>query len=540
MPKVKVTSPGTDRNKGQRSLDLPLYLDRIVPWFNTPTWYEGGIWRKIVEAQPVATICRETLISNITTLDWKIEPKDSEKRDEFKSDIDYYEDFFDHTGEFDFVELIEWIIKDYLDIPFGGAIEIGRQGDAPNGKIMWIEPLDGATLWPTMNSDWPVAQTLLQLAGKTVYFPWYAINRIYMSPRTEILMKGWGFTPPQKIYLALELINRGDNYYSSLLLDTPEAGILDLGDMSKSSAEEWVQSWRKMLKGIDPFKIPVLYEHENQVKFIPFQRSPSELMFDGAVSRYASIMAAGYGMTLSDIGFQSPSNGGNTLAGTIRNERISRRSGFGRTRRKVKLFFDKMLPESLFFKWIDLDDETSVAVGRARLATSTALGLLIDKGSITPDEARMQMIADGLINISIPEKMPAAAKAEIQANKPPNPFQQGNPTAERPAMLGKPVAPSQGGYGEIKSEIINHALENDTVFRNAYDALEDTFEGLNDDEQKYAINILQTYLHKYAEINGLLDEMQVIDDNSTIVDEEKKYGEAEAWQTAEDGAISIT
>lgn len=528
MPKVKTTYPNVDRNKGQRSLDLPLYLDRIVPWFNTPTWYEGGIWRKIVEAQPIATTCRETLISNISTLDWKIEPKDSEKRDEYKEEIDYYEDFFDHTAEFDFVELIEWIVKDYLDIPFGGAIEIGRQGDSPDGKIMWIEPLDGATLWPTQNSEWPVAQTLLQLANKTVYFPYYAINRLYMSPRTEIMMKGWGFTPPQKIYLALEMMNRGDNYYGSLLLDTPEAGILDLGDMEKSSAAEWVQSWREMLKGIDPFKIPVLYEHNNEVKFIPFQRSPTEIMYGDAITRYASLMAAGYGMTLSDIGFQSPSNGGNTLAGTIRNERISRRSGFGRARKKVKSFFDKMLPDDLFFKWIDLDDETSVAMGRARLASATALSLMIDKGSLTADEVRQQMIADGLITISIPEKMPEAAKAELQANKP-APF--GNPTAERPAMLGKPVAPSQGGYGEIKAEIIDYALKNDTVFRDAYDSLDAMFEGMSIDDQRYAVTIMQTYLHKYAEINGLLDGLEVIDDN--IIDEEQRYGEAEAWQTAE-------
>lgn len=530
MPKVKTTYPATDRNKGQRSLDLPLYLDRIVPWFNTPAWYDGGLWRRIVEAQPIATICRETLISNIVTMDWKIEPKDSEKRDEFKDEIDYYQDFFDHDAEFDYVELIEWIVKDYLDIPFGGAIEIGRQGDSPNGKIMWIEPLDGATLWPTQNSQWPVAQTLKELAMKTVYFPWYAINRLYMSPRTEILMRGWGFVPPQKIYLALELINKGDNYYSSLLLDTPEAGILDLGDMSKSSAEEWVMSWRNMLKGIDPFKIPVLYEHENQVKFIPFQRSPTEIMYGDAITRYASMMTAGYGMTLSDIGFQSPSNGGNTLAGTIRNERISRRSGFGRTRRKVKLFFDRMLPEDLYFKWIDVDDETSVSIGRARLASSTALSAMVDKGALTSDEFRQQMIADGLINISIPEKMPEENKT----------LPSQVPTSERPALLGKPVVPSQGGYGEIKSEIVDYALKNDTVFRDAYDALEVAFESMNEDEQRKAVLVMQTYLHKYAQINGLLDELEVIDDNKTIVDEEQDYGnpEAEAWQTAE--AISVS
>ena len=88
---------------------------------------------------------------------------------------------------------------------------------------------------------------------------------MYISPRPDIKREGWGLAPPEKTYLALEMLNRGDYYYANLLIDTPAAGILDLGDMAQDSAEEWVKAWRKMLTGIDPFKIPVLYEHANKV-----------------------------------------------------------------------------------------------------------------------------------------------------------------------------------------------------------------------------------------------------------------------------------
>lgn len=518
MPRTKTTLPTPSREKNQRSLDLPLYLQRIIPYFNQPAWFNGNLWRKVVESQPIAVSCREALISQMVTLDWKIEPKDSEKRDEYKDDIEYYTDFLTYTGEYNYTEIVEWIVKDMLDLPFGGAAELGYLNDNPEERLMWIKPLDGSTLWPTLNTEFPVAQTLVEASMRTVYFPAHAIDRIYMSPRTEIQMEGWGFTPAQKVYMALEALNRGDYYYMNLLLDTPEAGILDLGDMEKSSAEEWVQAWRNMLNGIDPFKIPVLYEHEKPVNWIPFTRSPTDIMFDKAILRYGAILTSGYGITLSDIGYPSSTSGGDTLAGTIRNERTSRKSGYGRTRAKVKAFFNRMLPSYLKYVFIDLDDETSVAMGRARLATSTALSLLVDKMVLTPEEVRQQMIADGLINISIPEKIPAELKKPQQ---PP-----GAPTSERPAMLGKPIAPSQGGYGEIRSEVVDWALENDTVFRSMYDKLSEVFEELPEESQELVAAGLQRYLQKYSVEDNLLDEMNLLDDNldKSIIDEELGYG----------------
>lgn len=326
-----------------------------------------------------------------------------------------------------------------LDLPFGGAAEIGREGDSQDGRVLWIELIDAATLFPTNNHDWPVGQMVEGYIEKPVFFPAHAINRVYMSPRTEMKRKGWGMAPPEKIYLAIEMINRGDIYYANLLLDTPEAGLLDLGDMAKASAEEWVKSFREMLTGIDGFKIPVLYEHTNPVSWIPFGRPPTDMMFGAITTKYASVVAAGYGMSLSDIGISMQSSGGETLAGTIRQERQTRRSGFARVKKKMKMFFDRLLPPELEYKLVDQDDELSIAMGRARLATATALGQLINLGVLSPQEGRQQFIADGLVSISLPEKIPEDAVASENNGKP----------AERPSMLGRPIAPSMGGHGEV-------------------------------------------------------------------------------------------
>ncbi|MCK4830279.1 hypothetical protein KA005_81930, partial [bacterium] len=341
MPKTKNTAPRPSREKGQRSLDLPLFLQRnIPPWSNPQHLVDGDVWRNVVASQPIAELCRETLISYFIALEWKIEPKDSDQRDELKDEIEYYTEFFKNTGKYEYDTIVEWIGKDLLDIPFGGGAEVGREGDKPDGKVLWLELIDGGTLKPYPNEDWPVYQHLREMPMKPIFFPAHAINRIYYSPHTRIHLEGWGIPPPEKIYLALQLLNRGDVYYANLLLDTPEAGILDLGDMSKTSAEEWLKSWQKLLGGIDPLKVPILYEHNNEVKFLSFGKPPTDLMFDRITAKYASIVAAGYGLSLSDIGIQATTSGGDTLAGSIRDERKTRKTGFARFKRKMVSFFN--------------------------------------------------------------------------------------------------------------------------------------------------------------------------------------------------------
>jgi hypothetical protein len=456
MPRTKTTLPAPSRQKGQRSLDEPLYL--IRPFFQnwtSPTWVTSEVWRTVVLSQQVCLICRETLIGNILSLDWKVEPRDSTQRDELKRDIDYYTKFLEYSGDFDWSEIVEWVTSDLLDLPFGSGVEIGREGDNSEGKVLWIELLDGGTLYPTLNRDWPVAQYVPESGITPVVFPSHAINRVYMSPRTEIRRKGWGMAPPEKIWIALNLLSTGDNYYARLLMDTPDAGILDLIDMEKESAREWVEGWRQLLSGVDPQKIPVLYEHNTPAHWIPFTRNPSDIQFDNAIGRYTAIVSAGYGLTPSDIGLSSGGqNGGNTMAGNLREERRSKRNGYARLKRKLESFMTRLLPDTLRFRFIDMDDELMVSLGRARLANATAWTAMVAGNMFTEEEARNQTIADGMLSISVPESLPPEivkklkVKEEMSARLLEPKDKNDEKTAERPSMLGRPNSPSSGGWGE--------------------------------------------------------------------------------------------
>ena len=444
---AKTTLPKPKKKPGQRSPQIAPFLYRFAPTFSRPDWYTASAWRRIVRAQPVAILSRETLIANIIDLDWKIAPRDSNMRDELKPDIDYYTKFLEHNGEIDWVSTLELLLQDYFDLPFGGAFELGWENDDPANRLAWFKPLDGATLFPTLVPEWPVGQYVKEAVGDSnqpIFFPDHAINRIYMSPRPEIIREGWGMAPPEKIYLALQMIAHGDTYYANLLVDTPEAGLLDLGDMSQEAAEAWVESCGFLVKGIYPLKITVLYEHTTDAKFIPFGRPPLEMSFGSTMLKYSALVTSGYGLSLSDIGIQVTSSGGETLAGSIRQERKTRKTGLARTKKSVKYFFDRMIDPRLEFTWIDMDDELNVALGRARLANATAMNQYIKSRMISEDEGRLQLIADGMMTIPMKETLDESEKYSEKDESEP----------ERPGILDRPRAPSSGGRGEVKKSVV--------------------------------------------------------------------------------------
>jgi hypothetical protein len=218
--------------------------------------------------------------------------------------------------------------------------------------------------------------------------------------------------------LALSLLYRGDTYYANLLLDTPEAGLLDLADMSRKSAEDWLLSFRELMTGIDPMKIPVLYEHEKPASYINFGRPPSEMMFAETTGKYSRITHAGYGLTETDTGLGDPQK---TLAGSIRDERRSRRSGFSTVREKTKGLIDsEILPPYLEFNWMEKDEEGQVQRGRAFLLAAQALAKAKEARFISPQEGQAQLIKDGHITVEVEEPEEIAPPLMLPALPPPS------------------------------------------------------------------------------------------------------------------------
>jgi len=433
----------------QKSLEIPSFLRRYLPDFLAPMWVEAARWRNVVRNEPVAIICRDRLIVYAQALPWDITAKKPEDQEALEPDIAYYKNYV--LREFDIILDLLW--QDVLDLPAGGTAELVRwplnvlptiefDGEEfrvtrphPRGHIFKIINIDGATIIPTHDPEFPIMQKIQGNMANPVFFARNEIGRIVLTPRPEMRVKGYGMPPPQRIYMAISLLYYGNQYYAKMLLDTPEAGILDLLDMDQESAAAWVSSYQTLLQGVDPLKIGVLYEHTQAAKWIPFGRPPSEMMYDSVTLKESRIVAAGYWLTLKDIGLDPA---GGTLAGEIRRQRESRQTGFGMIREKTKNFFNNnVLPPYLEFDWIERDDEALSNTGRARLLNAQALKALGEGGFITVGDGQAQLKKDGLLTVELePPK------------EQPQPLPNGNGSPETDEELDR-VPPSQGGRGDV-------------------------------------------------------------------------------------------
>jgi hypothetical protein len=446
-----------------RAIELPLYLQRIIPQYGAPAWLQAMHWRQFVRNQPLAIVFRDTLINGIKNLEWDIVPVHPEDVTNplIAHACAYYKELFEGLdGDFD--SHIDLMSQDYLDLPFGGGSEVIKEDDDPQAPVLAVEHIDAASLWPTLDEEFPVMQMVPDVPQKAVAFPRHAINRILFSPRPELRRKGWGMAPPEKIYLAIEMLYRGDQYYWKLLLDTPEAGILDLLDMDKQSALDWLVSFRELLGGIDGFKVPVLYEHEKPAVWTPFTRPPLEMLYDKTMMFYAQVLAGGYGMRISDIGLEE-ARGGGTLAGVIRSERQTRRSGLANLREALKNYFNRLLPklpdsgQVIKFVWVERDDEAMVARGRALLAVGQGLSTLIQGQMLDSAEGRQELINLGLMETKLdPNKLITAGPASVSpiaallAGITGKPVEgaTGAPPQTAPPPEPDKVPPSAGGRGD--------------------------------------------------------------------------------------------
>jgi hypothetical protein len=162
------------------------YFFRNVPLWNPPSQQTAEIWRQFVAKQPIASICRDTIANYLNSLDWSIVARDADQQDELRSKVKHYTKLFERGNAYyydiDFASHVEWIVKDLYDLPFGAASEIGRMDDSPSGKVVWVRPIDGGTLAPTLNFDFPVVQVAPTTNLVPIYLGREFVSRVYLSP----------------------------------------------------------------------------------------------------------------------------------------------------------------------------------------------------------------------------------------------------------------------------------------------------------------------------------------------------------------------
>ena len=62
------TSVKKSKQSGQRGVNEPTYLERILPRYSNHKWLNGGVWRQIVRAQPINMVARQKIVDTVSSL----------------------------------------------------------------------------------------------------------------------------------------------------------------------------------------------------------------------------------------------------------------------------------------------------------------------------------------------------------------------------------------------------------------------------------------------------------------------------------------
>lgn len=299
----------------------PAYITRQPLYLPNPTAFSPAQWRSIAK-EPITALCVRHIVRELVALEWTITSHD-EERD--KDQIMYLTSVLENSDNGDGWDAwISRMIQDALMLPMGGNAELVP--DTMTGLLGGLYHIDGATLYPTYDEGTPYVQLNPYNMTERVYFVKGDLMRLILQPRPDLQRKGFQEAPVEAAFIGIQAMSEIYRYYLKQLQDTPMAGILDLMDMTQDEASAWAEGFREMLEGVDPLKVPILYDHTKPARFIPFGRTPQDVNLVENFKRFAEMIAAAFGLGIGDLRLFEHDR---VLAGVEASQRVTARSGIG-------------------------------------------------------------------------------------------------------------------------------------------------------------------------------------------------------------------
>jgi hypothetical protein len=311
-----------EKSATPRSIQIsPPYISRAPYYFTNPTFLTYDQWR-MVAREPVTRLCIRHIIRELVSFEWDITSPDPEKD---ADTIEYYTNILEAADDNDgFDSWLSRVVQDALELPIGGVFEPAP--DNLTGLLGGVYHVDGATVFPTYDPDVPFVQVDPYNTAERIWFGRGELCRLILMPRVDLRRRPFQESPVESAFIGIESLSKIYIYYMRQLGDTPVSGILDLMDMSQDEAIEWAVGFRELFDGIDPLKVPILYDHTKPARFIPFGRTPQDLSIIETFKRYAELVCAAFGLSIDDLRLFEHTN---TKAGVQASQKTTARAGVG-------------------------------------------------------------------------------------------------------------------------------------------------------------------------------------------------------------------
>lgn len=377
----------------------PIFITRQPLYLQNPTAFSANQWRQIAK-EPITRLCIRHILRELTSLEWEVSSLNPEKDAE---QVRFLTTVLENADDGDGWDTwLSRVLLDALTLPMAGNSEVVP--DKTTGILGGLYHVDGATLYPTYERDIPFVQINPYNTVERIYFVKGDIMRLILQPRSELQRKPFQEAPVESAFVGIEALSRMYVYYLKQLTDTPIAGILDVMDMTQDEAQTWAENFREMLNGVDPLKMPLLYDHVKPARLIPFGRSPTDLALGENFKRFAELVVSGFGLSIGDLRLFEHER---TLAGVEASQRVTARSGIGYYAQAVEDMMNRsILMTSLTgFKFKFKLGMTGEEQAEAQLAQTRATILTTLAGPtqplLKPEDAQAQLVAWGVVDVPL-------------------------------------------------------------------------------------------------------------------------------------------
>jgi len=268
-----------------------------------PTKVTFNQLREAARYDAIIRICVNVIKKSVSQAEWAIIPK-QERKEVNKAQVDQATNLFEtinNRGE-NLRQVLDMVLEDLLVLDAGVIEKVYNA----KGEIVELNAVDGATIRPKMDKygDLDPTSAYVQVIGDKVVAEFALNELIYMvqSPQSDIRLYGYGMSPIESILLQVQAALNADLYNAEMFSkDNIPPGMLDLGDMSQSEAQQFISVWDATVVGSTQ-KLKFLWGggEKNNKKYIPFNQNNKDMQFVEYTDWLSRIKLATYGLTGMD------------------------------------------------------------------------------------------------------------------------------------------------------------------------------------------------------------------------------------------------
>jgi len=255
--------------------------------------------RLVARHDAIVRISVNVIKKSVSQAEWSIVPKKDKPVN--KAQVDRATDLFEtvNTGGENLRQILDMVLEDLLVLD-AGVIEKVYNAE---GDIVELNAVDGATIRPKMDKFGNVdpEHAYVQVIADKVVAEFKKDELIYMvqSPQSDISLYGYGMSPIESILLQVQAALNADLYNAEMFSkDNIPPGMLDLGDMSQTEAQQFIALWNAtVINNTQKLKFLWGGGEKNTKKYIPFNQNNKDMQFVEYTDWLSRIKLATYGLT---------------------------------------------------------------------------------------------------------------------------------------------------------------------------------------------------------------------------------------------------